>query len=144
MLGYAWPGNVRELAHELERAIVFEEGDELNFEHLRSGGRDLARGDKKDADWLNENFTFPEEGFLLEEAINRLIQKALMQSGDNVSGGGASAGRFAGLRSLSVGGQKRRRLIGDLTPFQIFKSGCISPIGRGAATRVFHANCKVY
>ncbi len=30
----AWPGNVRELAHELERAIVFEDNAELEFLHL--------------------------------------------------------------------------------------------------------------
>src|SRR5439155_1604396 len=29
-----WPGNVRELAHELERAVVFEEARELDFAHL--------------------------------------------------------------------------------------------------------------
>jgi transcriptional regulator of acetoin/glycerol metabolism len=31
-----WPGNVRELAHELERAIVFEGGAELNLEQLQT------------------------------------------------------------------------------------------------------------
>ena len=31
---YAWPGNVRELAHELERAIVFEDKAQLEFLHL--------------------------------------------------------------------------------------------------------------
>src|SRR4030095_2608704 len=34
LLSYRWPGNVRELAHELERAIVFEESTELDFLHL--------------------------------------------------------------------------------------------------------------
>lgn len=36
LLSYAWPGNVRELSHELERAIVFEDHDELVFESLRT------------------------------------------------------------------------------------------------------------
>lgn len=31
LLEYAWPGNVRELAHELERAVVFDDKPELEF-----------------------------------------------------------------------------------------------------------------
>jgi two-component system, NtrC family, response regulator AtoC len=85
LLAYAWPGNVRELANELERAIVFEEGDALSFEHLTGGREKLSAGGQNEGDWLNENFVFPAEGFLLEEAINRLMQKALKQSGNNVS-----------------------------------------------------------
>src|SRR6266516_4232623 len=36
LLSYHWPGNVRELAHELERGIVFSDGDQLDFEQLES------------------------------------------------------------------------------------------------------------
>ena len=34
LLSYPWPGNVRELAHELERAIVFDDSNLLGFESL--------------------------------------------------------------------------------------------------------------
>ena len=34
---HRWPGNVRELAHELERAIVFEDSAVLDFAHLCGG-----------------------------------------------------------------------------------------------------------
>jgi DNA-binding NtrC family response regulator len=82
---HPWPGNIRELSHTLERAIVFEEGRELTFDQLTAAA---APGDS-DAlgrqDWLNPAFAFPEEGFQLEEAINRLIRLALDQSGQNVS-----------------------------------------------------------
>jgi DNA-binding NtrC family response regulator len=64
---------------------VFEEGRELTFDQLTAAA---APGDS-DAlgrqDWLNPAFAFPEEGFQLEEAINRLIRLALDQSGQNVS-----------------------------------------------------------
>ncbi len=83
LLCYRWPGNVRELAHELERAIVFEDGAELSFEHLQTSGGAAVSLNK--ADWFNEQFTFPEQGFALEEAINRIIRHALKQSGENVS-----------------------------------------------------------
>jgi two-component system, NtrC family, response regulator AtoC len=83
LLSYAWPGNVRELAHELERAIVFEDHDELVFDNLQTP----IDPDKPlpACGWLSPGFTFPEQGFSLEDAIGVFIQKALQQSGDNVS-----------------------------------------------------------
>lgn len=86
LLAYQWPGNVRELAHELERAIVFEESAALDFAHLASGYRPEAASSATDStDWLNPQFAFPSEGFSLEAAINRLIQLAMAQSNQNVS-----------------------------------------------------------
>ncbi|HWN95536.1 MAG TPA: sigma-54 dependent transcriptional regulator [Methylomirabilota bacterium] len=80
---HEWPGNVRELSHELERAVVFEESDELDFAHL--GDAAGARAAMDPSDWFNPAFTFPAQGFLLEGAIDRLIDRALAQSGNNVS-----------------------------------------------------------
>jgi len=83
LLSYSWPGNVRELAHELERALVFTEGDELDFEQLQPTRNPSTAAGRED--WFNPDFTFPAEGFSLEEAINRLIQHGLGQTGQNVS-----------------------------------------------------------
>jgi two-component system, NtrC family, response regulator AtoC len=83
LLIYHWPGNVRELAHELERALVFDEGDELNFAQLPGS---LAAMPDSQPDWLKPGFNFPESGFSLEESINRFMQLALSQSDGNVSG----------------------------------------------------------
>lgn len=82
---HAWPGNVRELSHELERAVVFEDGDRLDFAHLGGGGIRVEAPTAQPGDWLNPQFAFPTEGFSMEDAINRLIQLALKQSGNNVS-----------------------------------------------------------
>ena len=83
LMGYHWPGNVRELAHELERALVFEEGGDLSFAHLPGSLTTvLAEGQPE---WLKPGFTFPDSGFSLEEAINRFLQLALSQSDGNVS-----------------------------------------------------------
>jgi DNA-binding NtrC family response regulator len=95
---YAWPGNVRELAHELERALVFEDGP-LRFGHLApmtaSGGG--GTGDAGDVggspglpgqgmeDWFNADYRFPDEGFSLDAAILRLVTHAVRQAGGNVS-----------------------------------------------------------
>ena len=83
LLAYAWPGNVRELAHELERAIVFEDRDELAFDNLQTP-IDTTKP-LNCADWLNPAFSFPPDGFSLEDAIGAFIQQALKQSGNNVS-----------------------------------------------------------
>lgn len=79
LLAYRWPGNVRELMHALERAVVFEEEETLQFNALASSTGSASDG------WLPEEFVFPEEGFSLEEEINRMIRKALRQTGENVS-----------------------------------------------------------
>jgi two-component system, NtrC family, response regulator AtoC len=97
LLGYGWPGNVRELAHELERSLVFEDGDALNFDSLLGAGGGTAENGTSmgmtpvgvpagSADsWWNPAFQFPDQGFDLEAAILHLIQQALQQSAGNVS-----------------------------------------------------------
>jgi len=106
LLAHPWPGNVRELSHELERAVVFEETDQLDFNHLASPGGEGAPVDPRD--WLNAKFTFPPQGFSLEDAINRLIQLALKQTGNNVS----AAARLLGVSRDYV----RYRLSGGKSP----------------------------
>ncbi len=85
LLAYSWPGNVRELAHELERAIVFEEGEALELKLLRVEGEESVAPLPEGQDWFNERFVLPEQGFSIEEAMMRLIRHALKQSGENMS-----------------------------------------------------------
>jgi two-component system, NtrC family, response regulator AtoC len=101
---YGWPGNVRELAHELERALVFEESATLDFAHLPANNRTIE-AIAPDGEWLNPGFRFPEEGFALEDATNRLVQLALKQAGGNLS----QAARLLGVSRDFV----RYRLYGD-------------------------------
>jgi DNA-binding NtrC family response regulator len=101
---YKWPGNVRELAHELERGLVFEEATTLDFAHL-PGSSGSPAGSPSDNDWLNPMFRFPEQGFALEDAINRLVQKALKQADGNFS----QAARLLGVTRDYI----RYRLYGD-------------------------------
>lgn len=85
LLAHSWPGNVRELAHEIERAVVFEGGD-LRFDGLAARTGEIS-GDASDTGpgWMREGFVFPEEGFVVDEAIDLFVARALEQSGGNVS-----------------------------------------------------------
>ena len=84
LLGHAWHGNVRELSHELERTIVFEDGDEWELAALPGGNEPTNPTGDSDG-LLNAGFEFPPEGFSLEGTINEIIQRAIAQSGGNVS-----------------------------------------------------------
>lgn len=105
LMAHAWPGNVRELAHELERAIVFEEGEALNFAHLESAGG-LHMNATETATWLNPGFRFPEEGFDLEQAIRQLIDRALAQKDNNVSAAARLLGVTRDYLRYRLSGQK--------------------------------------
>ncbi len=84
LLSHAWPGNVRELSHELERTIVFEEGDEWDFAVLPSPAGTVAN-ETAASGALNPNYDFPGEGFSLDATIDELIRRAIDQAGGNVS-----------------------------------------------------------
>ncbi len=81
-----WPGNIRELRHEIERALIFEEGDSLSFAHR-------ARPESAEGaplpQLLNPAWELPEEGFAFEEALEaltmRVIGEAMRRTGENVS-----------------------------------------------------------
>jgi DNA-binding NtrC family response regulator len=105
LLGHAWPGNVRELSHELERAIVFEEGQELDFQHLQNAPTATAASGQTN-DWLNPGFAFPDQGFSLEAAISRLIQLALRQTNQNVSAAARLLGVSRDYIRYRLSGQK--------------------------------------
>ncbi len=82
---YPWPGNVRELSHELERAIIFEDSQKLDFHHLAGSPAAPPNPPANPRDWFNESFEFPPQGFALEAAIDRLVHHALKQAESNVS-----------------------------------------------------------
>ncbi len=111
LLGYGWPGNVRELAHEVERALVFEDGDQLGFDQLLGSATPLpdVPADTMTVptdDWFNSSFEFPESGFSLEDAILRLIRHALAQTNGNVSAAARRLGVSRDYLRYRLGGWK--------------------------------------
>jgi len=117
VLAYGWPGNVRELAHELERALVFEDGEALNLVQLMgaspSGPAEtrplnlpVPVSGTVPGDWFNPLFRFPNQGFSLEEAILRLIHHALAQTHGNVSAAARLLGVSRDYLRYRLGGWK--------------------------------------
>lgn len=93
LLAYPWPGNVRELAHELERALIFEDASEIQLEQLLGVGRSPEVGSPNPVpsgippalSCFAPGFRLPDSGFQLEQAIQFLIQRAMAQTSGNVS-----------------------------------------------------------
>ena len=110
---HSWPGNVRELAHELERAIVFEEGTQIEFDQLRSNSPRSEPGGDSSNDWFNARFTFPTEGFDLEGAISRMIRHALKQTRNNVSAAARMLGVSRDYLRYRLSGEKREKQDGE-------------------------------
>ena len=59
--------------------------------------------------WLNPVFRFPSEGFILDEAINKLIQVAMEQSGGNISAAGRLLGVPHDFIRYRLGRKKRKK-----------------------------------
>ena len=76
--------SARLVEHELERAIVFEDGDELELPSLPNGSEKIPNN-RNINELLNKEFEFPKDGFSLEDTIDKIIQNAIDQSGGNVS-----------------------------------------------------------
>jgi DNA-binding NtrC family response regulator len=85
LLAHRWPGNVRELAHEIERAVVFGGERGLTFPHLGGGPAANDGRTNLSVDCLRPDFVFPESGFMMEEAIDELVLRAVKQANGNVS-----------------------------------------------------------
>ena len=75
-----WRGNARELAHELERALIFGNGSQLDFAHLAAPPPDGAS-----ASWRNPAWHLPEEGFTIDGVVADLIAEALRETNHNVT-----------------------------------------------------------
>jgi len=111
LMAHRWPGNVRELAHELERAIVFEDSETLQFARL--SGPSVTEVALTANDWLNPSFHFPDRGFDLEQAIHRLIEHALWQTGNNVSEAARVLGVTRDYLRYRLTGQKPDAPVGE-------------------------------
>ncbi len=83
---YGWPGNARELRNVIERALLLEDGDAIDLDHLPAEIRGLSAEPEK-------VFVLPAAGLSLDQLERELICQALERAGGNKSG----AARLLGL-----------------------------------------------
>jgi len=102
-----WPGNIRELAHEVERAIILGDPKQAEFQSLSPRIADVSEmgTETYEGDWLNPVWEFPDEGIDLENAIDRLIERAIEKAGGNVT----SAARLLGVNRDYIRYRKKKR-----------------------------------
>jgi hypothetical protein len=106
---------------------VFEDGDALNLDQLigaggappTSGAPGTGPGEVPSSasltkeDWFNPAFRFPESGFSLEQAILRLIERALAETRGNVSRAARKLGVSRDYLRYRLGGWKDSAKSGD-------------------------------
>jgi len=79
LLAQPWRGNARELAHEIERAVIFARGPQLDFEGLGEPPSDPPAG------WRNPRWRIPDEGFSMDSIATDLIDEVLRETNHNIS-----------------------------------------------------------
>ncbi|MBK7708816.1 MAG: sigma-54-dependent Fis family transcriptional regulator [Acidobacteria bacterium] len=95
-VNYTWRGNVRELRNAIERAMILEDGDEITLRYLP---KDLLESNRSQSGLnagveraVGRYISFPPEGLPLDEVEHLLIEKALAQTGGNVTRAGELLG----------------------------------------------------
>ncbi len=78
---YDWPGNVRELENAVERAIILNHSEPLEFD-------DISKSEMQSDQNVN---TFDDQIFLLDEVISQHIRQILKKTGGKVGGIGGAA-----------------------------------------------------
>lgn len=91
LMNYSWPGNVRELSHELERALIFQGKDQLDFETLNADRSTSAVNKPINAhQLLNPLFQLPESDFNLETEI-KALERSIIDNAMQITQGNISA-----------------------------------------------------
>ncbi|MDT8418797.1 MAG: sigma-54 dependent transcriptional regulator [Desulfuromonadales bacterium] len=82
LLDYDWPGNVRELRNVIERAVILENDEIVQLEHLP---REMTARPSPQAAGSQLTFNLPPEGIDIEDVERELIHQALLATDGNQS-----------------------------------------------------------
>ncbi len=79
VLSYSWPGNVRQLRNAVERAVILNDGEIIEPEHLQLDAEHSAAADSSTV----PDIEIPDTGLNIDDLINRLLVKAYEKAGGN-------------------------------------------------------------
>jgi two-component system response regulator AtoC len=79
LMSYHWPGNVRELRSEVERAVVFAQGNKIELQDLSPN----VKGGKLSAAHADTKLLSAPTGLTVQEAEKQLIIRALKEAKGN-------------------------------------------------------------
>ena len=84
LINYKWPGNVRQIRNIIERAILFEKGDEISIDSI---GHFTNIGDSELTDQESSygEIQLPIQGLSIENVEQSLIKQAIEMSNGNKS-----------------------------------------------------------
>lgn len=82
LVEYDWPGNIRELRNVIERAVILENDETMELEHLP---RELVSRSLPAGTGSPLEFSLPPEGIDIEDVERELIRQALDSSSGNQS-----------------------------------------------------------
>jgi len=82
LLDYDWPGNVRELRNVIERAVILENDEIMQLEHLP---REMIARPATLSSGSQLTFNLPPEGIDIEDVERELIHQALLATDGNQS-----------------------------------------------------------
>ena len=82
LLACDWKGNVRELRNSLERAVLLEEGDTLQADHL-AFLRPARQASSQSKPKRSMAFSLPPDGVVLDDLNRDLIEQALAMTNGN-------------------------------------------------------------
>ena len=86
---YSWPGNVRELENEVKRASIMAEGDYIERKDLSDHIQNSIKN--------NEIFNFDNENQTLNNAVEQLEKKMILDALDKTDGNKEKASRLLGI-----------------------------------------------
>lgn len=97
LLGWPWPGNVRELENVMERAVTLAWGDMIGLEALPTPFQDTEPLPQRLA-----AIDLPQEGCDLDELVNALEQRLILQALERCGNNRTEAARHLGISFRSM------------------------------------------
>lgn len=114
LLSYDWPGNVRELDNVIQRHVALCEGEVI--EDIDLPQCNPARSRSCDAEPESATFRIPDEGMVLDDVLEEVERRYLLNALEKTGGNLTQAARVLGLSYRSIRYKVKKLGIREQTP----------------------------